>query len=504
MDEIIGNNILLITSNDLEKTALQEALREQSVNLSKTHQALSSRLKVGVLNGYPIMLLSAERGSFKADSVGVLLPEILLGLKPQLVILAGFSYGKRDSVNLHDVVVSREIVSLVDFKGTNEGIDFRSFPRLSSLVAPELVGSLIKETSASIASVLRKIGLKSELRVGPIVSGEILAEGEAFAERLFAKLPDILGGDMEGQSVATHCAKRNIPWLILKSPSDFGGGTGGTTNGQTYSAKMSAVTAIEFAKAYVPLKKLHCPQSLLSVLSAGVSSPFERLLMTDDKHAVRGTFKYASRIKKFISKLSLEQPYDQDFQDHLIGVIKEIAENAAKHEKSPGVDLRGDSDGVVIEYEGKPFNPIEEFAKMKVSGGGKGEFDSFTASYAADGPIVNIDWSYVSGKNRVRIRFVGVTSDLRRNFFCSLSLDSDEMREYSLYTNPNFSELAECDTVWLNVEDTIMSLSDGMLLGMLIQKFPKTVNQIIVRGCPKRLIVPYTEKFKYDIRVQFL
>jgi hypothetical protein len=60
---------------------------------------------VGVLDGYPVVLLSADRGSFKEESVGVLLPKILPYLRPKLALLAGFSYG--GAVKVHPSSLDR-------------------------------------------------------------------------------------------------------------------------------------------------------------------------------------------------------------------------------------------------------------------------------------------------------------------------------------------------------------------------------------------------------------
>jgi nucleoside phosphorylase len=496
MLDITGNNVLIVTSNDVEKTALQNALNEQGVKLIRTHQSLSNRLKVGVLSGYPLVTLSAERGAFKPNSVGVLIPEILVALKPQLVILVGFSYGKPGAVNLHDVVVSREIVSLVDLKGTDSGVDFRSFPKVASDLTPETVASLVNDAAGPAVNAVMNKGLRTELRVGPIFSGEVLAEGQAFTERLYSELPEALGGDMEGHAVATHCARQKVSWLIVKSPSDFGVGTAGTTNAQGFSAMTSATAATELIKAFVSQKPLRCPEGLLSALSAEIASPHEWL-------SVKSNLDYPSRIKKFISRFSLEAPYDKDFQDHLVGVIKEIAENAAKHPEEPEVGLRSDKNGVVIEYGGKPFNPKEEFAKMAKAGGGKFEFDSFVATYGTEKPIVTIEWNYVGGRNHFAIRFSETSADLRRTFACTLSLDKHELANYCFQTDRSISELATCDTVWLDLRDVTLSYSDNFLLSVLIRKIPKTVNHIRVRGCPQRLMSAFVEEFRSDTRVQF-
>ena len=504
MDEIVGNNILIVTSNSTEKNELEMRLKERGVNLKKMYRSLSSRLKVGVLDGYPVVLLCADRGSFKDDSVGVLLPKVLPYLRPKLALLAGFSYGRRESIQLHDVAISREVVSLVDFKAGSQGLDFRSFPRIVSSIAQEELDTLIADMLAHLTTIFNKLGLKSKLHIGSALSGEVMAENEEFLTSLFAEFPGSLGGDMEGHPFAAHCSAQGCPWLIAKSPSDFGGGTIGTGNGQAYSAKVSAISTVEMASAYAKLKKLSCPESIVSALEASPGEPLECLVMPDET-GIHANSDYPASIRKFVTMLALPQAYNRDFQDHLVGLVKEIAENATKHERSTTVYLRGSADQMIVEYDGQPFDIVEKFREMRVGGGGKGEFDSFNQLYTSDNPIAKIEWEHSSGKNRVMFKFLYTGSDLRRNFFCSLYLNVDEIREYAYGFEPSFSELSGCETVWLNAENTLVSLSDWYLLLQLVRKIPKTVNAIKVHGCPGRLVAKFREHFsQFDPRLEFI
>jgi nucleoside phosphorylase len=503
MNEITGNNILFVTSNSLEKYAVEAMLKERGVNLKRIYDSLSSRIKVGILDGYPVVLLCADRGGHKPDSVGVLLPKILPYLRPKLAILAGFSYGRRDSVNLHDVVVSRDVISLVDFKASNQGLNFRSFPQIGSPIQIDDLNDVVNNARPKIVEIVKELGLKLELRVGSMLSGEVMAEGEDFVGPLFANFSDSLSGDMEAQPFAAHCSGQNIPWLAVKSPSDYGGGTGGTINAQAYSAKMSAISSIEIGKNYVKKMKLVCPEDVLSALNAALVEPVKCLVMPGENDILTNS-EYASSIAKFVTMLALPQTYDKNFQDHLIGLIKEIAENAAKHERSSEVYLRGSADGVSVEYDGKPFNLIEKFAAMKSVGGGKGELDSFVQSYCGDDALANIEWVYADGKNKVVFKFLKLGADLRRNFVCSMCLDVDEIRQYAYGLDVSFSELAQCDTVWLSTENTFVSLSDWFLLLQLARKIPKTVNYIKVRGCPDRLVAGFRERLQADPRIEFV
>lgn len=492
---IAGNNILIITSNSIENDALLAQLRNMDVSLTKQPH-VSGRVKAGGLNGYPIFVLNAERGSLKPDSVGALLPKILLSIKPKLVVLVGFSYGRKGRVELHDVVITNELVSLGDFEGNDSGMDFRTFPRLTSLLSGESFQAVFDKAKIDFKSDLKRLNLESKLIQGVSVSGEVFANGPQFTDRLFTSVTDAVTGDMEGNPVALNCRNLDIPWLVVKSPSDFGDGTAGTRNAQAHSASLSAVAAVHLIQSFLSQNKLRCAEPLPEFLSSAIPLPYESI-------QVQGSSKYPAHIKKFVESLALADKYDKDFHDHLIGVLKEHAENAAKYTQVPDVCLRGSTNAIVLEYGGGAFNPLEEYPKMKSAGGGKRELSSFISKYVDFEKIVSIDWAYEGAKNCLRFVFIESTADLRKNFSCSLTLSTEEMREYYLFGNRNLTEFSTCETLWIHIDGQVVSDSDGMLLHNLIGKVPKTVQRIVVKGWPKRLIAEHTRRFSYDGRLEF-
>ncbi|MFS2135600.1 hypothetical protein [Duganella sp. Dugasp56] len=495
ISEVAGNNILIITSNSVENDALVTQLRSKGVSLTKQPQ-LSGRVKAGGLSGYPIFVLNAERGSLKPESVGALLPKLLLSIKPKLVVLVGFSYGRKGRVELHDVVITNEVVSLGDFEGTDSGIGFRTFPRLTSLLSGESFQAVFDKAKNDLKTDFKRLNLESKLIQGVSVSGEVFANGFQFTERLFANVTDAVAGDMEGHVVALNCRNLEIPWLVVKSPSDFGDGTAGTRNAQAHSASLSAMAAVHLIQAFLSENKLRSAEPLPEFLESAIPVPYESI-------QVQGSSKYPAYIRKFVASLALGDRYDKDFHDHLIGVLKEHAENAAKHAPGAEVCLRGDTNAIVLEYGGGVFNPLKEYPKMKSAGGGKRELTSFMSSYVESEKIVSIDWTHEDAKNFLRVVFIEANANLRKNFSCSLTLTTEEMREYYLFGNRNLTEFSSCETLWIHVDDQVISDSDGMLLHNLVGKVPKTVQRIVVKGWPKRLIAEHTRMFSYDGRLEF-
>ncbi|MFZ6644024.1 hypothetical protein ACO0LL_30190 [Undibacterium sp. TC4M20W] len=503
--EIRGNNILIITSNSIEKNALETQLKEQNTSL-KSLPEFSNRVKTGVLNGYPIVILNAERGGFKPNSVGMLLPAVLQNFAPKLVLLTGFSYGCSGRVNLHDVIVTNELLSMTDMEGKDQGIVFRTLPRLVSSTTNEEVIKLINSVKTPFKDAIGTPNSKLQLQHGLIFSGEVFASGAQFSRQLFDSEQDAIAGDMEGHFVASQCVQQEIPWLIVKSPSDFGTGTVGTSNAQAFSASAAAKATICLIQEYVNQNSLTISDELSTFLIDSIQTPYERV------HVVPSS-QYAHQIRKFVTNLSLSSIYDDEFHDHLFGVLKEHAENAAKHAKADEVAFRADADGLIFEYGGSSFNPFEQYPLLAAAGGGKREFSAFVSKYGSTEGIVNVGWRYTENRNQLVFKFTKLNADLRKNFYCTMSLTTEEMRTYffamrntfsAAPVGINFSQFEACETLWINVEGGAISDSDVMLLDNLLGMVPKTVPHIVVRGWPKRLIPHHKDMIRSGTRIEFL
>lgn len=502
--ELRNRVILFVTSNDIEKSAIISSLEERGAKMKRTAIGLLSRLRVGVLAEYPVCLLSAERGSHGKASVGMLLPDVLQALSPRLVVLCGFCYANPARVDLHDVVVSNRVTSLVDFIAKDGALALRSQPTLSSMINDEQLSKLIGSISRKFQDAISARGLSSKLVTGTVYSGEIFSEDEGFAETLFRADETAAGGDMEGQPVAAQCNQREIPWLFVKSPSDNGGGTGGTQNAQRFSATVAAIASRDLALEFVHASGLSVSKELLTAI--GESSPNPALDLFDGVaiQELRGTKSHAGKIGEFVTKCSMVSPYDDNFRLHLTAVLKEIAENSVRHGKANRVQLRGGGSKIALDSDGSFFNPLAEFPKMKASGGGQRELASFLEIYGPQGKaLVDITWHADASLQSLIFEFKRQSQDLSQNYFCTLLLTPEDVRNYAFEVVP-LAELSSCREVWLDAKSLYMSTSDGMLLSMLCAKIPKTVEHIFIRGVPSRLLDDYREHFKFDARVAFV
>lgn len=502
--ELRNHVILFVTSNDIEKSAIISSLEENGANMRRATIGLLPRLRVGVLAGYPVCLLSAERGSHGKASVGMLLPDVLQALSPTLVVLSGFCYANPARVNLHDVVVSNRVTSLVDFIARDGALKLRSQPTLHSMIDDDQMSKLVESISHKFHDAIVARGLSSKIITGKVYSGEIFSEDEGFAETLFRSDETAAGGDMEGQPVAARCSQRGIPWLFVKSPSDNGGGTGGTENAQKFSATVAAIASRDLALEFIRTRGMSVSRELLTAIGENSFSPAIDLLDGIAVHELRGTNSHAEKIGDFVTKCSMVSPYGDDFRLHLIAVLKEIAENSVKHGKANRIQLRVGKSEIALDSNGSLFNPLTEFSKMKASGGGQRELASFLKIYGPQGKaLVDLNWHYEYGSQSLTFEFKRQSSDLNESYFCTLLLTPRHIHDYA-YNSVSLVELSNCREVWLDAKSLYMSGSDGMLLWTICNKIPKTVERISIRGVPSRLWGDFQEHFGFDERVAFV
>ena len=503
-NELHNRTILFVTSNDIEKDSLISALAAHGTAMQKKAIGMLSRLRVGVLAGFPVCLLSAERGSHGKASVGMLLPEVLQTLRPKLVVLSGFCYGNPAGGELHDVIVSNRVVSLVDFVAKDGLIKLRSQPVLSSSIGDEKLAQIVCAIANSFGQDLKKQQLSSKIVGGAVYSGEIFSDDEAFASELFRADPSAVGGDMEGQPVAAQANQRQIPWLFSKSPSDKGGGTTGTRNAQVVSARVAAIAACRLALEFIRTEGLTASTELLEHIGAAQPDPVIDLFDDVAVHELRGTKEYAEKIRQFVEKCSLDSTYDADFHSHLSAVLKEMAENSMKWGGSSRVQLRGDAVEIALDSDGQLFNPLSEFPTMKASGGGQRDLASFLECYGPSGTgLVEVSWRAEHGVQSLTFRLKAVKADLRMNYLCTLLLMPEDLRGYAL-SGVSFGDLSYCTDVYLDATRTNLSGSDGMLLSVLCTKIPKKVARILIRGVSSRVALDFKKHFAFDSRVEFV
>jgi len=88
------------------------------------------------------------------------------------------------------------------------------------------------------------IALASSLGIkaapGQMLSGEKLVDWKRFTGQLRKRFPDAVGGEMEGTGIASACARRGVPWLLMKAVSDSADGSKKTVHQDEDAAQTEA------------------------------------------------------------------------------------------------------------------------------------------------------------------------------------------------------------------------------------------------------------------------
>jgi nucleoside phosphorylase len=210
--------IVITTATDSEDTALFAALEQhgfqRSMTLS-TGQGFAQEFCLGLV--HRIVHIRTRAGSFGVNSAGGTLPPALNHLNAKFVISAGicfglqpkkYDYGKQE---LGDVLIASDIQ---DYETVRQGETVKQ--RGEKL--PASPGLL---TAARLAK--DQID-QSKFRVfeGTVLSGQKLVDDAEFAANLRKTFSEAIGGEMEGNALATSSIYEKRDWVLIKGICDWG------------------------------------------------------------------------------------------------------------------------------------------------------------------------------------------------------------------------------------------------------------------------------------------
>lgn len=82
------------------------------------------------------------------------------------------------------------------------------------------------------------------MRIGDILSGEVLIDNEEYRNELLEKYPDAIGGEMEGVGVANAALTRAKEWIVIKGICDFADGDKGKNKTQSQQLAAGAAASL--------------------------------------------------------------------------------------------------------------------------------------------------------------------------------------------------------------------------------------------------------------------
>ncbi|KFF06073.1 nucleoside phosphorylase-I family protein [Flavobacterium reichenbachii] len=338
--DILNNNyILLITSNSIEKDAVN------NIFLSKTKVKINLETKgcyIGLIESHIVVHLSGTSGITSEDSIGRLVIEFISNNefpKPKVVLMSGFCWGNPNNTHTGQTIISNTVYSLNSdiINDKNRTFKLRLFQ-----------------------SKLQKEYLTDFCINGEVASLETLIANNHYRDDIINQYPSILGGEMEGFGYIPTLHSKKIPWLILKTISDLADSQF-TRENQKKCAEKSA--------------------NLIPLLINELDSEFEEdnNLDTDHfKNVLRGNILHIkktdfseeslndflndnigvileSKLKEYFFTVD-QQTGDSNFVRYFCDVILEICQNSFKHGKSTDFTISFLPKDIILEDNGIDFD----------------------------------------------------------------------------------------------------------------------------------------------------
>jgi nucleoside phosphorylase len=214
---LTSTDILLITVNENETIALRTVLEKLISAKASPGQGLINREPYddyGLIRHQRVCHVEAIMGSSNSGASRDTAKKAIEDLKPKLLIAVGLAWGAfEDKQEIGDVLCADQIQIGSNTKITENDTILRG-PK------PDMDGTLIKLVKAAQQHHHNEI----TLHTGTILSREDLFDNKKYRDKFIAKVPNIVGGEMEGQGIyqAIRESHTKPDFLIIKGICDWG------------------------------------------------------------------------------------------------------------------------------------------------------------------------------------------------------------------------------------------------------------------------------------------
>lgn len=348
-DILNENYILLMTSNSLEKDAVNNIFKPKyKVDLNLANKGCY----IGLIDRIIVVHLSGTSGVTSADSISRIVIEFISNRdipQPKAVLLAGFCWGNPNKTITGKTVISNTIYSLNSSIVKGSGQHFKEKIFHSKLANEYLVSDCLN---------------------GPLASLERLISSNEFRDEIISQFPTILGGEMEGFGFIPTLDSKRIPWLIIKTISDFADNQF-NRDLQEYSAKNVANYIPHLVKEISLELELdnsndrldHLKNILIGNSINILRNEFEEDILNDFLNDTIGPV-VESKLQEYF--YALDTSGDSTFVRYFCDVILEIAQNSFKHGGSREFKISFHSKTIILQDEGTEF----DYSQIKGSRGG--------------------------------------------------------------------------------------------------------------------------------------
>lgn len=340
-----GNYVLLLTSNEKEKEAVNSIIQDSRRAVLK----IANRgCYVGRVGGFFVIHLSGTSGISQADSISRAASEFLKRTdypKPSLVVLVGFCWGDPSKVEIGQTLVSTRICSINKSVSTPKGIKYSSTEFNSPI-------------SVCVESLREAVGSSSDFKLSTMASLETLLTSTVERNNIIDQFPEVAGGEMEAFGLIPSIT--GVPWLIIKTVSDYGCDSFERLE-QSATADISASLAPKIINAICDSNGFSFSQAsdeclcLLDALT-GNSIAFRRSDFNSDNLNDVLNNEYGPVIQRKLSSYCSSAEYDIGFSYAMCDLLLEMVQNSFKHNKSKALTLRWNQTSIVLSEDNDAYD----------------------------------------------------------------------------------------------------------------------------------------------------
>lgn len=425
-----NNYILILTSNDKEKDALNNILKHKAkLKLQIPNQGCT----IGTLDRRLIVHLSGASGASKRDSIANAAVRFINAYsKPRLIILAGICWGAPNCTSIGQTLVCTHILSLNDMEVTPTGTRYRKRSFNSNTVLDEDQLASVPCTTATMASL------------------ETLYKSDAARDNLLAQYHEVQAGEMEAFGFVQSVGQ--VPWVVVKTVSDYGGDSFSdigqkdvaTTTAQRLPMIIDSLCQTNgYSFEAVSPAYLHLFDAMIGDTIFLHERDVKKLGLNDILNN-----EYGPLLLRKLHSYCSEIEYDNEFPYLMCDVLLELAQNAFKHNGSKKLSICLNATSITVVTD----NDVFDMNQLTDGRGGAAAWKDFTGRYVKNGEI-----SYAAKKNSHKFSLRQVDKNLQKaKSDCAVTIRPDTIG--SGFRAPNGILVFEttCSSIFISTDGVFM------------------------------------------------
>ncbi|WP_461210406.1 phosphorylase family protein [Desulfocurvus sp. DL9XJH121] len=227
--------ILICTATDKEDDALKKYSNENRLHTNIIKKSHGTYRSFGIIGDFEVVWVRSGMGSSGPSGSFATTMDAIDDLSPTYIISCGLAFGAdEEKQKIGDVLVSEWIRCYEKGRQGEQAFTPRGQRADASSALLQASRSLRIDHKGS-----------NSIFTGGFLSGDKLVDDPNFKRKIFEIEPEAIGGDMEGAGILDACSRRNIPWIVIKSITDWG------ENKTSDKQPMAALNAFTFAMALI-------------------------------------------------------------------------------------------------------------------------------------------------------------------------------------------------------------------------------------------------------------